>query len=172
MYFLKDISVIIPTLDRVQDLKETIESFENKILELKEVIIIDQSKNDKIRKFVKNLKNKKIKYIYQKTPSLTKARNKGISKSVKSSKLIYLIDDDVTLGENYFENILKVFNENPRAMAVGAFVPHPEDFEVGKIDKLLRRIFLIQHVEKDKARVLSTYGNTYPESISRTIPSQ
>jgi len=85
---------------------------------LKEVIIIDQSNDDKTKKLVKGMKN--VKYIYSSLPSITIARNKGVK--VSSGSLLCFIDDDVTLGKNYFQEIMRVFNEHPEAKAAAAYI--------------------------------------------------
>ena len=70
MYSLKDVSVIIPTYNRADDLRETLDSFKEIIPKIGEVIVVDQSTEDKTKKLVQNLKNAKIRYIYSSYPPL------------------------------------------------------------------------------------------------------
>ncbi len=172
MYDLKDISVIIPTYNRVQDLKKTLDSFYPEIKNLNEVVIVDQSKDNLTKKLINDKKNKNLRYIFLDTPSIPIARNTGIENCSKNSKIIIFIDDDVNLGKNYFCEILKIFNLNPEARAVAAYVPENSKKSQPRVDKLLRKIFFISYLEHDKCKMTSAYGNVYPLSLSETINAE
>lgn len=76
-----EISVIIPTRNRLESLIETIKSIYKSDYVPKQIVIIDQSEkvySDKIKTELKRFNNIEITYYYQNEPSLTKARNKGI----------------------------------------------------------------------------------------------
>jgi len=168
-YDLKDISVIIPSYNRSDDLKITLKSFGSSLKGLHEVIIIDQSTNDETEKLVKSIKNSKIKYFRSKVPSLTKSRNIGIKKASKKVKIIGFLDDDVSLSKGYFENICGAF-DNERIMAVsGWYLPR---IKINKFDILVKKIFFLEHFEPKRARVLSVYGATYPYSLKDSIKSE
>jgi glycosyltransferase involved in cell wall biosynthesis len=166
MYYLKDVSVVIPTYNRSEDLKITLNSI-IRFKDLGEVIIVDQSKDSKTKKVVSDFKSKRLKYVYSKTPAITIARNLGVKEASKKSKIICFIDDDVTLGNNYFEEILKVFNADENAMAVAGY-DLPRD--VGSWSgRTIAKIFRLGHFEKNRARIISAYGNTYyygPRKVS------
>lgn len=164
------ISVVIPTYNRADDLSKTLKSFDTKKEYLKEILVVDQSKDEKTKNLIKNLKNKKIKYIYSKIPSITIARNLGVEKSSKDTDLICFIDDDVTLGKSYFSEIKKVFDENPSAKAAAGYNGAEN---TGKTENLLKRIFFLRYIEKkERARIISAYGNTYPFYLKKTIKAQ
>lgn len=171
MHGFKDISVIIPTYNRADDLKRTLESFKNDIKHLNEVLIIDQSTNKDTENVVKSLKIRNIKYIHSSTPSLTKARNIGISKCSKKSKFICFLDDDVDLGANYFDEILTVFLQNPDAVAAGA-KSLPENVKRSSIENFMRRIFCLENYNKNKMTVSSVFGNNYAFPLEKTINSE
>src|SRR3989344_1625974 len=113
MYESKDISVIIPTYNRKEDLKTTLNSLSKNVKNLNEIIVVDQSKNQETKNLIESLNSKKIKYVFSKIPSITIARNLGVKKSSKNSKIICFIDDDVSIGKNYFDEIIRVFHEHP-----------------------------------------------------------
>lgn len=170
MYKTEDISVIIPTYNRAEDLKETLNSFKKDFSKLNEVIIVDQSPNQDTKKLVKKFGNRKIKYVFSKIPSLTIARNVGIARASKKSKIICFLDDDVTLGKNYFNEVLHVFNDYPDAKAVGAYT---DSSKSNPFDRFLKKIFFLGHLETEsQARITSAYGNTYPQRLNRIINSQ
>src|SRR3989344_2734900 len=138
-FYLKDMSVIIPTINRIGDLKITLESFYDKIEYLKEVIIVDQSHDDKTKKYILSLKNKKIFYIKSKIPSLTSARNLGVKRA--KGKIVGFLDDDVTLDKQYFEEIIEVFNNNSKVNGVsGWYLPK---IRIGKFDFFIKKLFFI-----------------------------
>lgn len=172
MYFLKHLSVIIPTYNRSEDLKETLLSFKENWAELNEILIIDQSKDNKTSILIDSLKNKKIKCIRAKIPSLTKARNLGVEKVSKETKLICFLDDDVTLDKAYFENILDVFNKNNLTKGVSGYFLPRELKKVNLFENVIKRIFRIECFEENKMRVLSAYGATYPHTLTKIIDTQ
>lgn len=170
-YGLNDISIVIPTYNRAKDVKETLISLQPFIKELGEIIVVDQSKDNQTKEIVKKFENKKVKYLFSKTPSITIARNLGVKNSSKNSRLICFIDDDVTLGRNYFSEILKIFNSNPQSKAVAAFF-HIENLGFfGKMENFLKKLFFIRYYENN-ARIISAYGNTYPNNLKNTIKAQ
>ncbi len=111
------VSIIICTLNRLDDLKETIFSLEKQTLLPFELIIVDQSDSCEIKSWFNSIKlpfNKK--YIFQKEKSLTIAKNKGVLNS--KGHLITFLDDDVTLDKNYIKNTIVFFNNYPNALGV------------------------------------------------------
>lgn len=172
MYKELDISVIIPTYNRVDDLKVTLEALKKHLKDLREIIIVDQSTNKKTIELIRKIRNRKVKYIYSKIPSITIARNLGVKNTDKRTKIICFIDDDVSLGKNYFTEILKVFNSHKQARGVAAYVSSPQLSQIGYIEKLLMSLFFLSFPEINKARIISAYGNTYPSKLSETMNSQ
>ena len=172
-YTINNISIVIPTYNRVTDLKITLTHLKQFSGKVKEIIVVDQSKNDLTKKMINRLKNDKIKYVYSNIPSITIARNLGVKNSSKKSKLICFIDDDVTLGKNFFEEILKVFNSYENAKAVAAYVNEAREREISnKFENFMKKIFFLAYIEKNRARMVSAYGNTYPIKTDKIINSQ
>ncbi|MEK6915325.1 MAG: glycosyltransferase [Nanoarchaeota archaeon] len=166
-YSIKDISVIIATYNRAKDLNKAIESFKDKINSIGELIIVDQSTDDSTKKVVKSFRSKKIRYYHSNKPSLTAARNTGIEKLSKNSKVAVFIDDDVTLDKNYFNEILNVFNKYPNAKGAGGyFLPR---IKINKFENLLKKLFFIEHYKKNNANVHSVYGAVYPSKLTKII---
>jgi len=172
MYALQDISIIIPTYNRAEDLKTTLHTIKPFLTKIREVIIVDQSKNDETKNLINLLKNKKIRYIYSKIPSITLARNLGVKNIHKAAKIICFIDDDVTLNKNYFKNILAVFNNNASAKAVAGFFINENLSKRRKFEIVLRKLFFLDNPDKNRARIISAYGNTYPKELNQVINSQ
>ncbi len=97
------ISIIIPTLNRYEYLKDALQDLENQSYKNFEVIVVDQS-DPFDEEFYRNWKSD-IKYIYQKEKALWLARNTAIRHS--KGEFILLFDDDSRVGADWIENHLK-----------------------------------------------------------------
>lgn len=117
-----DISVIIPTMNRPDSLKNTLDHIAKSIRKPSEVIVVDQSTSSEMaelnRKYTEECDNEIIsKYLYQSTPSLTKARNYGIRQATQ--EIIVCSDDDVDVKPDTFELIDNVMTDKSIAMIAG-----------------------------------------------------
>ncbi len=171
-YQLEDITVIIPTYNRSEDLAITLKSLLPSAKKLKEIIIVDQSSDEKTKKLIKKLNNKKIKYVYSKIPSISISRNIGIKNLSGNSRIVCFLDDDVNISKLYFDKILEVFNTESGALAVGGYIGCPKMGFFAKLENFLKKIFFIGHYEKNAARIISAYGNSYPSFLNRVITAQ
>ena len=111
------VSVIIPTYNRQKDLKTCLNSILHQTKLPREVIIVDDSDNDKIENLIKEEnssfgnKNIDLRYIRNKRgKSLTIARNVGIDNS--TGDIVLFLDDDVILNKDYIEEITRVFDKD------------------------------------------------------------
>lgn len=117
-----DISVIIPTMNRPDSLKRTLDYITKSIQKPAEIIVIDQSQDLKLaflnKEYTKNYDSEIVfKYLYQEIPSLTKARNLGIKHATK--EIIVCSDDDVDVKPETFSLINQVMNDKHIAMIAG-----------------------------------------------------
>ena len=116
------ISLLIPTMNRPDSLKHTIESFLRCSYIPSEIIIVDQSSGDnfKMNKSIVVDANRitKIIHIFQNSPSLTKARNIAIENA--NYDLVVFADDDIEANENTLLNVFKDFQIDGVSM-IGGF---------------------------------------------------
>lgn len=105
---MPEISLIICTRNRDDMLVDVLESACNQSLDISkyEVLVIDQSDNDKTQKLSENYPE--FKYIKLSPTGVAASRNEGIKQS-KGNILVY-IDDDVLFEKDYLENILDFYN--------------------------------------------------------------
>lgn len=105
-----DISLIICTRNRHELIPETLESVDKQTLDKEkfEVIIVDQSTDDKTQKLVENYPY--FKYIKLNATGISISRNEGIKNS--KGKLIAFVDDDILFGENYLAEIVDFFENS------------------------------------------------------------
>ena len=166
------ISAIIPTYNRGDSLKETLDSLRKQTKLPEEVIIVDDSDNDEIENLVEHRKkefNEKdilLKYIRnEREKSLTIARNIGIEDAI--GDIILFLDGDVILDENYIKEILKVYEEHSDALGVQGYIMNMA-LPVSVLDKII----FYPHREKEKCRVLPSTYITYPHALIKTVSCQ
>ena len=109
------ISVIIPTLNRKNDLEKTLMSISKCDKLPFEVIIIDQSDNDETKEFCNNFNVLNIRYFYTETKSSSLARNIWIDSLNKDSDFVLFLDDDVLLEKDFFTELENFFLNNEKA---------------------------------------------------------
>ena len=105
------ISVIVPTYNRKNHLKYSIQSVFNQSLTPYEIIIVDDGSNDGTDAYIKNLqeKHQNIKYFYQKNSGSSAARNRGIIES--KGNIIAFLDSDDTWTKNHLKESVLCFNK-------------------------------------------------------------
>ena len=166
-----DVSLVIPTYNRSEDLDKCFDSIIIQTVLPKEIIIVDDSENDEIEKLTnfreKEFLDKKIilKYIRnKKEKSMTIARNIGVENS--SGDIIQFLDSDVVLDKNYLKEILKIYKEKQNALGVQGFITN--GYHRSKMDSISKN-FYVGHVEKNRCRVLPSTQTTYPFYIDKII---
>lgn len=112
-----NISVVIPTYNRVNSLFLTLESYYEYKEKIFEIIIVDQSQKNIEYKIKEKFPEIKIKYIHHPFPSLTKARNIGI-KNIEGDLVIFS-DDDIELKKETIDNILEILKTNKEISLIG-----------------------------------------------------
>ncbi|OHD07653.1 MAG: hypothetical protein A2086_16100 [Spirochaetes bacterium GWD1_27_9] len=163
-----NISIIIPTLNRLVDLQKFISSLEEQTYLANELIIVDQSDNDLTKEFITNYSNlqKKInvKYLYSPEKSLTKARNFGIKHIGESCDLVAFFDDDVILNSDYLSEIINFF-ENDKQMVYKAATGYIQRKKWKSKISFLFKLFFLQEEKDGKFKINGL--PTYPENKSK-----
>lgn len=173
---LLDISVVIPTRNRIESLIDTIYSFNNNKYKPKEIIVIDQSDEqnckiieEKLSEYNKNIKID-LKYIYQPEASLTKARNTGINKS--KYEIIIFSDDDIYVEKNTLYNIYQSFENNAHISLISAVDKLMEVESQNKFNSLMGYIFLRKSLNKNSGYLIKSMFGRYPKNITKVIETE
>lgn len=114
-------SILIPTCNRPGFVKSLLSSIDSQTRSPAEVVIIDQSDDDKTKHVFEAWVpkgNVQKKYIFNKIKSLILARNTGID-AAGDFDLVAFIDDDVKLKPNFTEEIVKVFEQDAEEKFAG-----------------------------------------------------
>ncbi len=113
------VSVIIPTLNRYEYLKEVFKDLEHQTYKNFEVIIVDQTDDFKAD-FYKGW-NLDLKFRYQKEKALWKARNEAIKSA--NGEFILMSEDDIRIPESLIEDHLKTIDFFSADVSCGVFFP-------------------------------------------------
>ena len=115
------LSVVVPTLNRKNSLKTTLNSIAKQTLPQSEfeVIVVDNGSTDETETVVKSFhpKIKNFQYLYTVEPGLHVGRHLGLKKS-KSSILVYT-DDDIEAFPGWLAAIKDTFKEDKKTCLVG-----------------------------------------------------
>lgn len=169
------VSVIIPTYNRVKDVDACLNSIIVQTTLPKEVIIVDDSDNTEVENLIEQRKggfeDKDIDTIYirnRREKSLTIARNIGIDNV--TCDIILFLDSDVVLDNNYIKEILKVYKKKLDALGVqGLIQSKKDDRAILKFVDAFNKLFYIYLREKNACRLLPSLGVSYPSFVDGII---
>lgn len=112
-----DVTVAIVTKNRPNELKRCLLSMVNQTVGMKELLIIDSSKDDMTRKVLLSFnKYLPVKYIREKRSGISWARNKVLN--LARGSIIACIDDDCEAMPNWLTEMLNAHVRNPKAVAI------------------------------------------------------
>ncbi|MGL6107513.1 glycosyltransferase family 2 protein [Romboutsia sp.] len=105
------VSLIMPTLNRYEDIDLLIESLVNQTYKNFELIVVDQNDNDKVKTIVDKYVDKvDVKYIKNDKIGLSYNRNIGID--MAKGQIIGFPDDDCVYEHDTLEKVIRFFEEN------------------------------------------------------------
>lgn len=181
---VRSVSILISTKNRLQDLKECIDSILIQTAKPSEIILVDASDTHESMEMVKeSLINKGIKLTYYKQEVVTGIIRKTATwnKVVISAlgDIIIFLDDDVVLEKDYIYQILKTYHENTENGIVGVMGrfknlrdkenTQKEQSFLYSLSVALCKYFLLPHEEGNGFMQLSGFP-TYPTLRNNIIP--
>lgn len=115
------VSVLIPTMNRPQALKRTIEGYLNSDYIPSQIVVVDQSETEKdstiIRELLEKIEEVEIVYFHQEIPSLTMARNNAFHHA--KEEIIVCSDDDVDVFPDTIIMVYDLMKDSSIAMIAG-----------------------------------------------------
>lgn len=114
------LTVIIATMNRTDALTETLESIRDSSTLPEEVLIVDQSTKPEIADAVRSMADQypfTMRYYHLERPSLTAARNFGLSHA--NNNTLVFMDDDVSVQKETFSKISQLMANENLAMIAG-----------------------------------------------------
>jgi GT2 family glycosyltransferase len=106
---------------RPQSVLQLLQSVEKQTLYPDEILIVDGSTNAETEIILKKNSFQNLQYfaVPPEHRGLTKQRNFGIERVGDAMEVVCFLDDDTVLSTNYFEEIIKTFEDNPSISGVG-----------------------------------------------------
>lgn len=129
---MPQISIIIPTINRYADLKNTIADLNKQSVTDFEIIIIDQTDIE----IAETITGKNIVYLHKTFKSASKARNVGLLEA--KSPIVLFLDDDVIIENIYFlkAHLDNFENDSQLSGVFGAVLSTKKDFVSKLPDKV------------------------------------
>ncbi len=123
----EDVTVLVATRNRPNELKRCLESIFASSHRRFRVIVVDQSDNDETRIACAAACDRRLDYVKDNGAGLSRARNLGIA--AISGGIVAMTDDDCVVARDWLERLVQSFEENPDCMlAFGNFVAAPHDW--------------------------------------------
>lgn len=105
------ISVIIPTFNRAQEVDRALQSVFKQSFKPHEIIVVDDGSTDETAKLIKQCYTGSVRYVYQSNSGVSRARNRGVS-CAQGNWIAFLDSDDEWLPEKLLRQISSL-SENP-----------------------------------------------------------
>ena len=177
---LMELSIIIPTYKRSDDLKDTIDSILAQSMLPKEIIVVDSAYDTKtkiiVEKYTAIEHTIPIYYVLNQIDSSAVARNVGADYA--SSDILLFLDDDAILDEDYIKEIHNAYTIFENAIIVQGNIIS-EDRKIRKVNKIwnglwqnYNKCFNLFHSTPHEMKVLKSGRTTAPPNPSFPINCQ
>ena len=122
---------------RPQSVLQLLQSVQEQTLYPDEILIIDGSTNHETEIILKEIPLHHLHYfaVPPEHRGLTKQRNYGVKKAGSAMEVIAFLDDDTVLSTNYFEEIMKTFENNPDVSGVGGVAVNENSWDLVESNK-------------------------------------
>ena len=166
----KTTSMIIPTYNRPESLRKTLQSIADQTVPLTELVILDDSTIAGTKSVVDEFK-KKINIIYIKKKPEDRGTTKSGNIGIRTARgdYIFQLEDDITIHPDYVEDSLKFFEKNPDATGMCWFPYSNQKMVYEPIKNFFMRIFFLGHYRKDQSFLLPTVSIVYPHPLTKDI---
>ena len=122
---------------RPQSLLQLLRSVQVQTLYPDEILIIDGSSNTETEAVISENQFKNLHYFLmpENFRGLTKQRNFGLDKIDNASTVVAFLDDDTELMPNYFEELIKTFEDNQEISGVGGVAINENGWSLTEFNK-------------------------------------
>ncbi len=137
------ISVIIPTLNRPTLLKDLLLNLENQVKKPNQIILVDASEpKHQINQKLFSAISIPIIYVKSDIKSAAIQRNIGLTFVPKDCEYLAFLDDDISINRDYFQIIVKHFNDEKIAGISGLAINPNTNSKILRLS-LLKRLFFL-----------------------------
>ncbi len=154
------VSVVIPTFNRADKLRDCLHGLSQQSMRDFEIIIVDDASTDGtsevVSAFVAAHPALRISTVrLEKNRGCATARNEGINRAV--GEVVFFTDDDCVVPSNWLEVHMDAHARYPDAIGVGGWYwPHPELLQKNVYHRFFRAVFAY-YLDLDTEEI---YGNT------------
>jgi glycosyltransferase involved in cell wall biosynthesis len=170
---LLNVSIVVPTRNRRDDLQELLDSILNQTTFPKEVVVVDDSDEDGPRELIEKVRDHflsrgiSMKYLRvdENNRSISASRNIGAKNS--SGDIVCFLDDDVILDKDFIKQNLEVYTTCTEAKGVQGYITNTRFHSV--FSNALNRVCLAfprDFLEPNKCRA---FPFSYPYPLTRVI---
>ena len=166
----KPFTLIVCTYMRLEALLNLLKSVNKQTLYPNQILIIDGSVNEETEMALKEHSFKNLSYFKVDEPNrgLTKQRNYGVNLVDELSEIVCFLDDDTELFEDYFENIIKTFEDIPDCVGVGGVAANENRWF--KLAENQNQIHLKNHYILDGYAIKESSRNTIRNKFGLQSP--
>lgn len=104
-------SVIVPVYNRIDEVRDLLDSLSRQTLKNFEVVIVEDGSTQPCEDVVRAADGLKCKYFYKDNEGRSIARNYGLERA--DGDYFVFFDSDCVIPENYFEILIRELNEHP-----------------------------------------------------------
>jgi len=124
-------SIIVPTYNRKERLKECVLALLNQNFKDYEIIVVDDGSSDGTKDMINGLQKEhnNLRYLRQKNKGPGIARNYGVSEA--EGNIIALTDDDCIADSNWLKEIVNSFKDKKVGVVGGGYVFHENPGLIG-----------------------------------------
>lgn len=149
-------SLIVCTYQRPNSLSVLLDSVMEQTSYPDQILIVDGSLDNSTLELLSNKSFSNLEY-YLVEPSqrgLTKQRNFGLTKLRSDTDIVFFLDDDIVLINDYFSEMLSTYEKYPDAIGVGGYILEGTDWQRIKEgeNKPVNYFFLDGYMRKDSSR--------------------
>lgn len=175
-----DFSIVVPTCNRTPRLKRLLLSILRQEILPNTIVVVDQSDDSSTLELANTMKpefsNKNISFKYVHTNEKNSARARNLGAEYSNAKIVFLIDDDVTIPEVYTKEILQVYKTIPDAIGVQGLIANRGETEMrtlsNRLENHLRRAFFLSHYGGNSWNVMPSINDVVPFPLTRIIRMQ
>ena len=113
-------TLVIPTLNRPEDLARCLRSVRRLHRGFDEIVIVEQGDAETTRRVAADCGHPNLRVHRQSVRSLTRARNLGVGQA--TGDLVFFVDDDTELDERYVQSAVDYFAGHPEVVGLTGYV--------------------------------------------------
>lgn len=158
-----ELSVIIPTYNRKNNLIKTLKAFSQQSYQDFEMLIVDDGSTDGTEEMLKKLNLPlKIKYIFQHNQGPARARNLGIRQA--KGKIIFFTGDDIIPSENLLEEHIKSHQKGDENFVVLGYTQWAPNIKITPFRKYITDYHFAYSTITNEQNV--DWGHFYSSNVS------